>query len=189
MLDSHDGLSPQDWSRDGRFLLYTASSNDPQAASESDLWVLPMSGDRKPSPFLRTPFREFHAQFSPDVKWVAYASNESGRSEVYVEPVPGPGGRWQISNEGGEQPRWVRNGAEIVYRSGTKMMSVSVQVQRTFRAAKPILLFDHNFDRGGSVPGFDVSPDGQLFVMTRSEHPSPTEIRVVVGWPNESHVQ
>jgi hypothetical protein len=113
---------------------------------------------------------------------MAYASNESGRSEIYVEPVPGPGGRWQISTDGGEQPRWVRTGREIVYRIGTKMMSAAVQIQPTFSAVKPVELFDRKFDRGGTVGGYDVTPDGQTFVMTRSEQANPTEIRVVVGW-------
>jgi hypothetical protein len=98
------------------------------------------------------------------------------------EPVPGPGGRWQISTIGGEQPRWVRNGKEIVYRNGTKMMSAAVQIQPSFAAAKPVELFDRKFDRGGSVSGYDVTPDGQTFVMTRAEQANPTEIRVVVGW-------
>jgi hypothetical protein len=79
----------------------------------------------------------------------------------------------------------VRTGREIVYRIGTKMMSAAVQTQPKFSAAKPVELFDRKFDRGGSVGGYDVTPDGQTFVMTRSEQTNPTEIRVVVGWPAE----
>jgi Tol biopolymer transport system component len=124
---------------------------------------------------------EYAPRFSPDGHWLAYASNESGSSEIYVQPVPGPGGRWQISSSGGEQPRWVRTGREILYRNGTKMMSVPVTTQPAFRAGKAIELFDHEFDRGGSVAGYDVTPDGQMFIMTRSEHSSPKEIRVIVG--------
>jgi hypothetical protein len=85
--------------------------------------------------------------------------------------------------EGGEQPRWVRNGREIVYRNGTKMMSVSVQIQPVFQAGKPVELFDRKFDRGAAVAAYDVTADGQTFVMTRSERDNPTEIRVVIGWP------
>jgi len=133
-------------------------------------------------PFKQTPATERQGNFSPDGRWMTYSSNESGRSEIYVEPVPGPGGRWQISTNGGEQPRWVRSGREIVYRNGTKMMSAAVQTQPKFGAAKPVELFDRKFDRGGTVGGYDVSPDGQTFVMTRSEHANPTEIRIVVGW-------
>ena len=97
--------------------------------------------------------------------------------------MPGPGGRWQLSTDGGEQPHWSRNGREIFYRNGTKMMSVPVETQPTFRAAKPVQLFDAKFDRGGAIGGYDVSPDGQTFLMTRSERPNPTEIRVVIDWP------
>ncbi|HEX8872885.1 MAG TPA: hypothetical protein VF758_08975, partial [Candidatus Acidoferrum sp.] len=121
---------------------------------------------------------------SPDGRWIAYASNDSGRSEIYVEPIPGPGGRRQISTDGGEQPRWVRNGREIIYRNGTRVISVPVQLQPSFRADKPVELFDRKFDRGGAVNGYDVAPDGQTFVMTRSERQNPTEVRVVVDWPD-----
>jgi eukaryotic-like serine/threonine-protein kinase len=154
--------------------------NDP--ASSADLWLLRLGSQPEMRPFKQTPAAERQGTLSPDGHWMAYASNESGRSEIYVEPVPGPGGRWQISTNGGEQPRWVRTGREIVYRNGTKMMSAAVQTQPTFGAAKPIELFDRKFDRGGTVGGYDVTPDGQTFVMTRSEQANPTEIRVVVGW-------
>jgi eukaryotic-like serine/threonine-protein kinase len=153
--------------------------------TSNDLWLLSLQGQHEMRPFRRTPAMERQGSFSPDSRWLAYASNESGRSEIYVEPVPGPGGRWQISSDGGEQPRWVRNGREIFYRNGTKMMSVPVELTPTFRAGKPVELFDHKFDRGGAIGGYDVSPDGQTFVMTRSEHANPTEIRVVVGWLGE----
>ena len=157
--------------------------NDP--ATSSDLWLLSLGNQYDMRPFKQTPAAERQGALSPDGHWIAYASNESGRSEIYVEPVPGPGGRWQISVDGGEQPRWARNAREIFYRNGTKMMSAAVQIQTTFAAAKPVELFDHKFDRGGSVGGYDVAPDGQTFVMTRSEQANPTEVRVVVGWSEE----
>jgi eukaryotic-like serine/threonine-protein kinase len=154
--------------------------NDP--ATSADIWLFNLDNQSDMRPFKQTAAAERQGSLSPDGRWMAYTSNESGRPEVYVEPVPGPGGRWQISTAGGEQPRWVRNGKEIVYRNGTKMMSAAVQIQPTFAAAKPVELFDRKFDRGGSVGGYDVTPDGQTFVMTRSEQANPTEIRVVVGW-------
>jgi Tol biopolymer transport system component len=154
--------------------------NDP--VTSADLWLLSLGNQYDMRPFKQTPAAERQGTLSPDGRYMAYASNESDRSEIYVEPVPGPGGRWQISTDGGEQPRWARNGRGIVYRNGTKMMSVPVQVQPGFRAGKAIELFDRKFDRGGTVAGYDVTPDGQTFVMTRSELPNPTEIRVVVGW-------
>ena len=161
--------------------------NDP--VTSADLWLLSLGDQLSLRPFKQTTAAERQGTLSPDGRWIAYASNESGRSEIYVEPVPGPGGRWQISTSGGEQPRWVRTGREIVYRNGTKMMSAAVQIQPTFGAAKPVELFDRRFDRGGSVGGYDVTPDGQTFVMTRSEQANPTEIRVVVGWPAEKQPQ
>lgn len=161
--------------------------NDP--VTSADLWLLDLGNQYDMRPFKQTPAAERQGTLSPDGRWMAYASNESGRPEIYVEPVPGPGGRWQISAEGGEQPRWVRNGREIVYRNGTKMMSAAVQIQPKFGAAKPVELFDRKFDRGGSVGGYDVTPDGQTFVMTRSEQANPTEIRVVVGWSADKQAQ
>src|ERR1019366_6551897 len=99
LLQSADDKRPHSWSPNGRFILYGSSQNN------GDLMVLPLSGDRKPFPFLSTPFNETQGVFSPDGKWVAYQSNESGRSEVYVRPFPGPGGQWQVSTGGGGAPR------------------------------------------------------------------------------------
>jgi len=153
--------------------------NDP--STSADLWLLNLQNPEDMRPFKATPAAEREGSLSPDGHWLAYASNESGRPEIYVEPVPGPGGRRQISSDGGDEPRWVRNGREIIYRSGTRVMSAPVRVQ-PFEIGKPIELFDHKFDRGLGVAGYDVTSDGQTFVMTRSEHPAPTEIRVVMGW-------
>ncbi len=161
--------------------------NDP--VTTIDLWLLSLHAPYDMRPFKRTPAVERQGALSPDGRWMAYASNESGRSEIYVEPVPGPGGRRQISIEGGAQPRWVRNGGEIIYRNGTRMMSVPVQLQPTFQPGKVVELFDRKFDPGAAVAGYDVSSDGQTFVMTRSERDNPTEIRVVLGWPSAARAQ
>ena len=153
--------------------------NDP--STNYDLWSLSLDG-KEMKPFRKTAAGERQGSFSPDGKYLAYASDESGRSEVYVEAAAGSGARWQISTNGGEQPRWSRKGNEIFYRNGTKMMTVAVQMT-PFTAGKPEELFDGNFDRGGAVPGYDVTPDGQRFLMTQPERPNPTELRVVIGWP------
>ena len=161
--------------------LASLSVNDP--TTNTDLWLLSLREPYEMKPFKVTAAAERQGALSPDGRWLAYASNDSGRSEVYVEPVPGPGGRQQISHEGGEQPRWVKSGREIVYRNGTKMMSVPVEAKPLLLPGEAVELFDRKFDRGGAVAGYHVSPDGQRFVMTRSERESATQIRVILGWP------
>src|SRR5262249_36630314 len=101
LLKSTTPNNPTDWSRDGHFILY--DNADPKTLY--DMWVLPLMGDRKPQPFLQTPFNEQGGRFSPDGKWIAYISDESGRSEVYVQSFPPTGAKWQISTNGGFIPR------------------------------------------------------------------------------------
>ncbi len=105
------------WSPDGQMLAFQASGG---------IWVFPLEGERKPRPFLQTPFYDGGARFSPDGRWLAYVSDESGRFEIYVQPFPGPGGKWQISNGGGIEPVWAKNGRELFYRNGDRMMDVEI---------------------------------------------------------------
>src|SRR4029079_16386971 len=100
---------PTDWSRDGQSLLYTDSQ------LSNDVWVLPLSGDRKPIPFLTTPANENRARFSPDGHWIAYTSDESGNSCVYVQRFPASGGKWQVSEGAGVEPHWRGDGRELYY--------------------------------------------------------------------------
>jgi Tol biopolymer transport system component len=102
-----------DWSRDGRYILY--EEQDPK--NGSDVLALPVEGDRKPIPILHTQFSERYAQFSPDGKWIAYSSNESGGGQIYIQPFPPSGGKWQVSNSIGFQPRWRGDGKELYFRS------------------------------------------------------------------------
>jgi Tol biopolymer transport system component len=136
-----DEKLPDDWSRDGRFLLYT--QQDPQ--THADLWVLPLTSDGTPSgtatPFANTAFSEEQGRFSPDTRWIAYASDESGRSEIYIQPFPAPpngGSKTPISRDGGSQPRWRLDGKELFYSSPDgKLMAVDVTEDPIFKASAP----------------------------------------------------
>ncbi|MGE5717438.1 MAG: TolB family protein, partial [Acidobacteriota bacterium] len=151
-----------------------------------DIFVLPLSGDRKLRPFLQTKFLEEHARFSPDGRWVAYRSNESGRWEVFVRPYPGPGGKWQISNEGGSEPRWSPNGRELYYRDGDKMMVAEVETKSTFRAGRPRMLFEGHY-LGGRTSSYDIAPDGTRFLMIKPDpdESGPAHVKVVLNWFEE----
>src|SRR5262249_50539606 len=113
ILEQSSNVYPTSWSRDGRFLVYATDSPN----SAADLWVLPLTGDRKPIPFVRTPAAENHGSFAPDGRWIAYASNDSGQYEVYVQPFPRTGARFQVSRGGGTQPQWRADGRELFYLS------------------------------------------------------------------------
>jgi eukaryotic-like serine/threonine-protein kinase len=175
---------PMSWSSDGQFLAFIETGGD----TGSDIWVLRLS-DRKPQPFLVTPFNESVPRFSPDGHWLAYISNESGRYEVYVRPFPGPGGKWQISTDGGTEPVWNRNGRELFYRSEDKIMAVDIATQSGFAAGKPRMLFEGKYERTPATsPNYDVSPDGQRFLMLKPDEQgaaAPTQINVVLNWFEE----
>jgi len=175
---------PMSWSPDGQLLAFI----DVNPSTQRDIWTLRMS-DRKVEPFLRTRFDESVPRFSPDGHWLAYVSNESGRYEIYVQPYPGPGGKWLISTEGGTEPAWNPNGREIFYRSGGKMMAVDIATQPSFAAGKPRALFEGRYERSPATsPNYDVSPDGQRFLMLKAgeqEAATPTQINVVLNWFEE----
>jgi Tol biopolymer transport system component len=175
---------PQSWSPDGQVLGF----HELHPITNWDIWVLPLEGERKPRPFLQTPFYESSPKFSPNGRWLAYSSNESGRFEVYVQAFPGPGGKWQISIEGGVEPVWARNGEELFYRNGDRMMAVDITADPTFSAGTPSLLFEGPYQlSGGTRPNYDVTPDGQHFLMVNlSEQESPvTRLTVVLNWFEE----
>jgi len=182
--------SPSSWSPDGQLLaFFERSPAEPAGDSGNyDIWVLPLAGDRKPRPFLQTPFGEGEAVFSPDGRWLAYVSNESGRQEIFVQPFPGPGGKWQISTGGGIEPVWARSGRELFYRNGDQMMTVDTTTQPSFRAGAPRLLFEGNFLTGTAFrANYDVTPDGQRFVMVQQGEgvSGVSQIHVVLNWFEE----
>jgi Tol biopolymer transport system component len=183
---------PTDWSRDGRFLLYM--SVDPQ--TETDLWVRPMTGDQKPWVFLKTPFDEALGQFSPDGRFVAHESDDSGRFQIYIRPFTQPdevgnpaGGQWQISTDGGIEPRWSPDGRELYYLDPQgRMMAVSITVTgATVVPGTPVLLFATKILGGGvdNQQGFQyaVARDGRFLINTLlDENRSTAPIRLILNW-------
>ncbi len=129
---------PSSFSPDGQTMAFAKFQ---PGTTGFDIWTVGL-GDRKERRFLETQYNETAARFSPDGYWLAYASDESGRWEVYVQPYPGPGGKWQVSTEGGTEPVWNPAGRELFYRAGNRMMAVPVTFQPGFSAAKPVVLFE-----------------------------------------------
>jgi dipeptidyl aminopeptidase/acylaminoacyl peptidase len=175
---------PISFSPDGQLLAY----GEINPTTGYDLWILRLK-DHQAMPFLRTPFTESVPQFSPDGHWLAYISNESGRYEVYVQPYPGPGGKWQISTDGGTEPVWNPNGRELFYRDGSKMMSVEISTQSGFATGKPRMLFEGPYLLSpATTPNYAVSLDGQRFLMLKhveAAGEAPTQIDVVLDWFQE----
>ena len=152
------------------------------------MWALPAGGDRKPRVVVRTPFREEYPRLSPDGRWLAYTSNEPGRIEVFVQPFAGPGGRTQISIDGGTEPVWSHDGRELFYLNGDRMMAVEITTAPTFRAGTPRLLFEGRYVVSPtSVAAYDVASDGQRFLRVQPMHPDPpsNQIHVVLNWFEE----
>jgi dipeptidyl aminopeptidase/acylaminoacyl peptidase len=182
LLKSDDRKFPNDWSADGRFILY--QNLDPKTTW--DLWILPLSVDQKPFPFLQTEFVEFQGQFSPDGKWIAYTSNESGPWQVYMRSFPAAGGKLQVSTAGGAQPQWRRDGRELFYISlDRKLMAVEVKEDgSTFEVGVPKALFEL---RVPGLPGprnsYVVAADGRRFLVTSVlEEATSTPTTVVLNW-------
>jgi Tol biopolymer transport system component len=185
---------PTSWSRDGRFILYARGALS--GLSQADIWVLPVEGDRKPRPFVQGPAAAYDGQFSPDGRWVAYTSKESGRDEVYVVPFNAAkvlnsgsgssasasgGGKWLISASGGLYPRWRSDGKEIFYLSpASQMMAALVDAKgNSIEVRTPQVLFRSAVGATGAP--YDVTPDGKKFVINViSEQSSP--LTLLVNW-------
>ena len=189
LLATAQDKGPTDWSPDGRLLLYR--SVDPKTGY--DLWALPMNGDRKPFPVVKTNFDERDAQFSPDGKWIAYQSNESGRFEIYIQPFPGPGSKLQVSTNGGAQVRWGPNGKELFYIAlDARLMAVPIRLAsnpQTAEPGSPTPLFATRV--GGALQGtfmqqYDVSSDGQRFLMNTITEEAASPITVILNWNPEA---
>lgn len=172
---------PWDWSTDGRYIACVVNGG----ATRWDIYVLPLEGDRKMIPFATSQFAEMAPRFSPDGKWIAYSSGESGRREVYVRPFPGPGGKWQISTQGGVHPVWRRDGKEIFFLTPDgSMMAAEVTAGTGIQSGTPKLLFrTHAPESETNGPCYSVTADGQTFLIERplaGGNVSPTT--VVLNW-------
>jgi Tol biopolymer transport system component len=189
VLQTANGKNPSDWSPDGRYLVYTET--DPK--TRGDIWLLPdplkKTAERKPVPFLRTPFDESYGQVSPDGRWTAYTSNESGQNELYVRPFPSGDGRWQVSSKGGVEPHWRRDGQELFYLEGLipryRLMAVPVTAGLRPVFGLPKSLFDvHASTRISISNAFIYSPsaDGQRFLVGAIPAEVQTTLDILVNW-------
>ncbi|MCI0617337.1 hypothetical protein L0244_30550, partial [bacterium] len=174
---------PSDWSSDGRFILY----NRLDPVNKFDVWVLPLFGDRVPFAFLATPFGEWGARFSPDVHWIAYTSNETGRPQVYIRPFTGAGEAIQISVQGGKTPRWRNDGKELFFLAlDGKIMSVQLNLGTPIQVSPPVALLE----AGRSIytdNQYDVSPDGQRFLINRIlDSKNSASVTVVLNWLSDN---
>jgi len=172
-----------DWSADGRYILY----QELNPKSGYDLWALPLTGEKRPFPFLQTPFDERQGRFSPDGRWIAYTSDETGTWQVYVRGFPGTGGKWQITPDRGSQPQWRGDGRELFYLSDRKLMSVEVNGSGpTFHAGASRELFVMHIQTVG-LPGtrsvYAATRDGQRFLINSLVgDPTLSSTTVVLNW-------
>lgn len=173
-------MLPTDWSTDGQYIVYSQIGQ-----TGYDLWVLALTPERKASPYLQGPFNEDHGRFSPDGHWVAYISDESGRYEVYIQPFPATGGKWQISRDGGAQPVWRRDGKELFYlASDSTLMAVPVTGGGAFEAGTPVPLFKTAISQPTGIRNqYAVSADGRRFlIITPTREMQSAPLTVVLNW-------
>lgn len=174
LLESGEDKNAYDWSADGRFILYSTQS----AATRRDLWAILADGSGQPIEVARTAALETNGKFSPDGRWVAYQSAETGRAEVYVQAFPGPGRKMQVSNGGGGPPSWRRDGRELTFNSPAGVVAVAISATgNAVSAGRPEVLFA--LPEGSQMVG--LSSDGQRFLVSANPE-SPTPVTVLLNW-------
>jgi len=183
-LPGTEGAISPFFSPDGKELLLTWS--DPNHPIwDGDLWILTLGdNDRTLRPFIQRNHNQRHGAWSPDGKWIAYAADESGRWEVYIEPYPATGAKTMISTDGGHQPLWSRDGKELFYRSGDKMMAAVVRTEPELDVTEITELFDRRFLQI-SYRSYDVTSDGTFLMIQEPQEPAPLGINVVLNWFEE----
>ena len=173
-------MTPSGWSADARFIAYTTRG--------SNVWILPLFGDRKPFAFADTQFTETSAVFSPDGRWIAYTSNEGGQLDVYVQAFPGPGSRSRVSTRGGSHPVWRADGRELFYLEGDgTIMAVPIRGGRSFEAGLPQAVFSTNLWQATFNQVYAVTRDGQRFLVnaTSQKSSSAVPLTVVLNWTSD----
>jgi Tol biopolymer transport system component len=181
------------YSPDGRTMVYTRT----EPGGPTKVAVVSLEGDTTPRPLDESKFAQGSPKFSPDGRWVAYCSNESGRLQVYVQAFPAPGPKIQVSNDGGTDPVWRRDGSELFYRNGDSMMAVRISAGDPLSSSRPQELWKGKYSHGMSsscgLPGlsssnYDVTPDGQRFLMINDDEPATMQSReavLVQNWTDE----
>jgi serine/threonine-protein kinase len=180
--ETTDNDYPGSITADGERLLFVRLSSE----TSGDIFEAPIGGGGEVRPVLTTAAYEGSAKLSPDNRWLAYTSNDSGRYEVYLRPFPAPDRRWQVSTGGGTQPVWNPNGREVFYRSGDRMMLVSVALGEEPTLSEPTSLFEepYAFGRGITIPNYDVSADGQRFLMVKDQS-NAGQLNLILNWTEE----
>ena len=188
LLKSGQSKIPSDWSHDGKYIAYFT-------LNPYDIWILPIKpsgqgNERKPFVFLQTEFNEMRATFSPDGRWIAYQSDESGRHEIYIRPFPGPGGKWQVSTAGGTRPRWREDGKELFFlATDSRLMSAQINLGiSTIQINTVQSLFDLGYVSIASTSRdfYDVTRDGQRFLVELNQgNEISIPVTLVVNWPGE----
>jgi eukaryotic-like serine/threonine-protein kinase len=164
------------WTQDGRTIVFTTNGN----TTSDDIWTLSLD-DRKARPWLNTGAVEGEGRLSPNSRWMAYASDESGRTEVYVQPFPGPGAKHLVSQRGGRSAIWSQDGRELFYRRGDELMVVAVETGDRFTSGTPAPMFSGRFRSTGR--DYDVSPDGRRFVLMHAIEPRTTDrMAIILNW-------
>ncbi|MHC4583603.1 MAG: protein kinase domain-containing protein [Planctomycetota bacterium] len=173
-------------SLDGKEFLF-ARSDPKHPKLDQDIWVVRLKQNQEHSQqlYIQRDINQREAVWSPNGQWVAYSSDESGRWEVYVEPYPGPGPKVPVSNEGGQQPMWSRDGKELFYRNGNKMMAAAVETELQFIVTGHIELFEGRYLSTASLQNYDVAPDGRFLMIREPRESTPIGINVVLNWFDE----
>jgi serine/threonine-protein kinase len=169
---------PSSLSSDGKTLVFRQRGE----SGDWDIGMVGIESGGEPEVLLGTRFSEKQGILSPDDHWLAYVSNESGRDEVYVRPFPGPGGRVQVSTEGGTEAMWSRDGRELFYRNGDKMMSVAVSTDPDFFSGKPTLLFEKPFAMDPTHSNYDLAADGRFIMVQVQSGEQADQLNVVLNW-------